>query len=136
MIYSLTNKKTQGISVEKHKKEAYKPDPWLRWLARSSAWILAINLLVLVVSGWGITKSGVIYDLSLGLIDRRLANTIHTHAGLPLAVFFLLHATVSLKISLTRSHPDRAHLINGILIVISLGLLSVAVYMQSFSQGG
>jgi hypothetical protein len=108
----------------------------MRRLSRISAWALLASVAVLVISGWGITRSGVIYNLSLGLIDRRLANAVHNNASLPLAVFFLLHVGVNLKIALTRSHPGRERFINGTLAVLGLALLAAVVYMDRFSSGG
>jgi cytochrome b subunit of formate dehydrogenase len=116
--------------------QKYSPSPWLRRLARISAWALLAAVVVLVVSGWGITQTGVIYKFSFGLIDRRLANAVHRLANIPLAVFFLSHVLINLKIALTRNHPTRAWLINSILIIAGLGLLAIAVYMDQFRTGG
>ena len=60
-------------------------NPWLRRLSRASAWALLVGVVVQVVSGWGITQTGIIYDVTFGLIDRRIANTIHRWINLPLA---------------------------------------------------
>jgi cytochrome b subunit of formate dehydrogenase len=114
----------------------YSPGPWLRRLARASAWALLVGVVVLVVSGWGITQTGVIYKLSFGLIDRRLANAIHRETNLPLAFFFLVHVLINVKISLTRRHPSRAWLINGSLIALGLAVLAAAAYMDHFRRGG
>jgi hypothetical protein len=124
------------MTAEDNLPQKYAPAPWLRWLARGSAWALLAGVVVLVVSGWGITQTGVIYRLSFGLIDRRLADSIHREANLPLAVFFLVHVMVNIKISLTRNHPSRAWLINGSLIAAGLALLAAAVYMDHFRTGG
>jgi hypothetical protein len=124
------------MTAEGKLPQNYIPGPWLRRLARISAWALLVGVAVLVVSGWGITQTGVIYKLSFGLIDRRLADTIHRETNLPLAVFFLVHVMANLKISLTRNHPSRSWLINGILIIAGLGLLAAAAYMDHFRTGG
>jgi len=42
---------------------------WLRRLSRISAWLLLVAVLVLVVSGWGITHTEIIYKATFGLID-------------------------------------------------------------------
>lgn len=42
----------------------------------ASAWALLVIVIVLVVSGWGITQTGIIYRLTGGLVDRRLADAI------------------------------------------------------------
>ena len=124
------------MTLKANLPQTYIPGPWLRRLARISAWALLVGVVVLVVSGWGITQTGVIYRLSFGLIDRRLADTIHRQTNLPLAVFFLLHVMVNVKISLTRRHPSGPWLINSLLILVGLGLLAAAVYMDHFRTGG
>jgi cytochrome b subunit of formate dehydrogenase len=116
--------------------QTYSPGPWLRRLARFSAWALLVGVVVLVVSGWGITQTGIIYNLTFGLIDRRLANAIHRLTNLPLTFFFLVHVLINVKISLTRRFPARAWLINGSLIVLGLAVLAAAVYLDHFRKGG
>jgi hypothetical protein len=124
------------MSREANLPLTYSPGIWLRRLARFSAWALLVGVVVLVVSGWGITQTGVIYNLTFGLIDRRLANAIHRLTNLPLAFFFLVHVLINVKISLTRNYPSRAWLINGSLIVLGLAALAATVYLDHFRKGG
>ncbi len=116
--------------------QTYVPSPWFRRLSRGSAWALLAGVLVLIISGWGITQTGVIYKITFGLIDRRAADTIHRNTNIPLAVFFLVHVMVNIKVNLTRGHPSMAWLINSILIVVGLALLAAVVYMERFRLGG
>jgi cytochrome b subunit of formate dehydrogenase len=111
-------------------------NPWLKRLSRASAWALLAGVVVLVVSGWGITQTGIIFNVTFGLIDRRSADMIHRATNLPLAVFFLAHVLININLAVARSHPARAWLTNGLLIVIGLGLLAIAVYMEYFRVGG
>ena len=78
---------------------------WLKRLARTSAWVLLVCVVVLTVSGWGITQTGIIYKMTFGLIDRRLANAIHRATVLPLAFFFLLHALINIRLTITSKRP-------------------------------
>jgi hypothetical protein len=110
--------------------------PWLKKLSRASAWALLAGIAILIVSGWGITQTGVIYNATFGLIDRRLADTIHRDMNLPLAIFFLTHVLTNIKIGLSRSRPSRRWLINGILIIIGLVILAIVIYMEFFRLGG
>lgn len=111
-------------------------NPWLKKMARASAWALLAGVIVLVVSGWGITQTGVIYNISFGLIDRRLANSIHRAANLPLAFFFLSHVLINIKLSLSRSRPSLEWLINGILILAGASVLALVIYLEYFRPGG
>jgi cytochrome b subunit of formate dehydrogenase len=101
-----------------------------------SAWALLAGVIVLVVSGWGITQTGVIYSLSFGLIDRRLANAIHRATNVPLAFFFLAHVLINIKLRMRQNHSSKAWLINTLLIVEGAGLMAIVIYMEYFRLGG
>ncbi len=109
---------------------------WLKKLARFSAWALLVCVIVLVLSGWGITQTGVIYNLTFGLIDRGAANAIHRAAGLPLAFFFLLHVLLSIRLKVTSRRPCIVWLVNGFLIALGLVILGIFIYMEYFRLGG
>ena len=109
---------------------------WLRRFSRISAWALLVTVAILVISGWGITQTGIIYKMTFGLIDRGVANSIHRETNLPLAVFFLGHVMINIKLMVSRNRPSRDWLTNIILIVIGLGLMMIVVYMQYFRLGG
>jgi cytochrome b subunit of formate dehydrogenase len=93
-------------------------------------------VIVLAVSGWGITRTGIIYDFSFGLIDRRTADLVHRAAVVPLGAFFLVHVLTNIKIALSRHRWSLTWLTNTILIVIGLALLGIMIYMEYFSLGG
>jgi cytochrome b subunit of formate dehydrogenase len=108
----------------------------LRYVSRLSAWLLLAIVVVLVISGWGITQTGVIYKLTFGLIDRRLADAIHRATNLPLAVFFLLHVLINIKLATNTCRRSVAWLVNGVLIVVGGCIIGVVVYMEYFRLGG
>ena len=109
---------------------------WLKRFSRISAWALLVLVLVLVISGWGITQTGVIYRFTFGLIDRGAANTIHRDINGALAVFFLAHVMINIKMMLSRRTPRLAWLTNIILIVVGAGLMAAVIYMEYFRLGG
>jgi hypothetical protein len=109
---------------------------WLRRFSRISAWALLAAVVVLVISGWGITQTGVIYRITFGLIDRGVANTIHREINGPLAIFFLGHVLINIRLMFSRGTPRLAWLINVILIVIGAGVLAGVIYMEYFRLGG
>jgi len=108
----------------------------LKTLSRISAWALFACLIVQGVSGWGITQTGVIYKITFGLVDRRLANAIHRASVLPLAFFFLLHVLANISLTITGKRHRAARLINWILAVVGACVLGVVAYMQYFRLGG
>jgi cytochrome b subunit of formate dehydrogenase len=110
--------------------EAQKSDRYLGRLARISAWLLLAAVVVLVVSGWGITQTGIIHKWTFGLIDRRLADSIHRAATIPLAFFFLSHVLINVDLAFQRRTRRYTWLVHLILIVIGLAFLGIAVYVE------
>jgi succinate dehydrogenase/fumarate reductase cytochrome b subunit len=113
-----------------------KTDVYLKRIARLSAWVLLVTVIVVVVSGWGITQTGIIYRLTFGLIDRGLADAIHRAANVPLALFFLLHVLTNMKLKISQRSPSWEWLTNSVLVVIGAGLLAIMIYMECFRLGG
>jgi thiosulfate reductase cytochrome b subunit len=116
--------------------ENSKLNSWLRKSTRISAWALLAGVLVLVLSGWGITQTGVIYSITFGFVDRGLANSIHDATVLPLVFFFLVHVLVNIRVSLERRLRSRTWVMDSILIIIGGAVLAAVVYMQYFRLGG
>ncbi|MBN1368474.1 MAG: hypothetical protein JW967_11170 [Dehalococcoidales bacterium] len=102
---------------------------WLRMVSRTSAWLLLVTVVVLVVSGWGITRTGIIYNITFGLIDRRLADAIHRATNIPLAIFFLSHVLANIRLSISTKKPAITWLINILLIIAGLGMLVIFIIM-------
>jgi cytochrome b subunit of formate dehydrogenase len=113
-----------------------KTDVYLKRIAKASAWALLVTIAVAVVSGWGITQTGIIYRLTFGLIDRGLADAIHRAANVPLAIFFLSHVFINIKLTISKRSPSKGWLTNSILGVIGAGLLAIMIYMEYFRLGG
>ena len=110
--------------------------PLARKIARISAYALLAGTAVLILSGWGISQTGIIYRISFGLIDRRAANAIHRAANAPVAFFFLLHVLINLRYALKRKIHIPAWIIDGLLILLGLCLMGIVIYMEYFRLGG
>jgi cytochrome b subunit of formate dehydrogenase len=115
---------------------AGKRDVLLKRIAEASAWALLATVIVAIVSGWGITQTGIIYRLTFGLIDRGLADAIHRAANVPLAIFFLLHVFINIKLKVSQRSPSKGLLTSTILGIIGAGLLAIMIYMEYFRLGG
>jgi cytochrome b subunit of formate dehydrogenase len=109
-------------------------DRWLKRTARGSAWALLACVVVLLVSGWGITQTGVIHSLSFGLIDRRTADSIHRASNVPLALFFLAHVLINIRFGI--SARRLGWLVDAVLIVVGIAALTIVVYLEYFRLGG
>jgi cytochrome b subunit of formate dehydrogenase len=102
----------------------------LEILSRISAWLLLTAAVILVFSGWGITRTEIIYKVTFGLIDRRLANYIHRAANIPLSIFFLSHLFINVRLMLFRKIPHKIRIFDGILIFAGILLALVVLYME------
>jgi cytochrome b subunit of formate dehydrogenase len=102
----------------------------LKLLSRICAWLLLVTAVILVFSGWGITRTEIIYKVTFGLIDRRLANHIHRFTNTPLAIFFLGHLLINIRLLIYRKIPQRIRIIDGILIFIGLLFTLAVIYME------
>jgi len=109
---------------------------WLRRFSRISALALLLTVVLLLFSGWGITQTGVIYKITFGLIDRGIANNIHRATNLPLAIFFLSHVMINIRLMISRDRPSTVWPVNIILILVGLGLIVIVIYMEYFRLGG
>lgn len=108
---------------------------WLRRFARVSAWLLLVVVVLLVLSGWGITRTEIIYKATFGLVDRRLADSFHRIINLPMAVFFLTHVLINIRLAITTTKPALIRLVNTLIIIVGVALMALFVYVEYFTQG-
>jgi cytochrome b subunit of formate dehydrogenase len=113
--------------------DAGKADIYLKRTAQVSAWLLLAALIVLLISGWGITRTEIIYKISFGLIDRGAADSIHRAIQVPLAVVFATHVLTNIRLKLSPRCLKKVWLFNSILIIIGVCILAGFVYMEYFT---
>jgi cytochrome b subunit of formate dehydrogenase len=113
--------------------DARKTDVYLKRIAQASAWLLLVSLIVLLISGWGITRTEIIYKASLHLIDRGTANSIHRTVQVPTAFFFVLHLLINVRLKLPSRWLQKAWLFNSMLVALGVALLSGVVYMEYYA---
>jgi hypothetical protein len=113
-----------------------KTDALLKRIAQASAWALLATVIIAIVSGWGITQTGIIYRLTFGLIDRGLADAIHRAVNIPLTIFFLSHVFINIKLTISQRSPSKGLLTSIVLGVVGAALLAIMIYMEYFRLGG
>ena len=118
------------MAVANTPPEIPKSVQWLRRISRISAWLLLATVLVLAISGWGITRTEIVYKATFGLIDRRLANSIHRATNLPLALFFLSHVLINVRLMFTGKIQRKTWLMDSGLIILGLVLIGVFIYVE------
>lgn len=102
----------------------------LRRIALLSAWLLLVAVVLLVVTGWGITHTEIVYKGTFGLIDRRTANAIHRATNLQLAFFFVTHVLINVRLMVCGKKPGINWLIDSALVVLGLALIWAVVYVE------
>jgi hypothetical protein len=85
---------------------------------------------VLVISGWGITHTEIIYKASFHLVDRRLSDSIHRATNLPLAFFFLSHVLTNIRLLFSNKKSLDMRIIDIVLIVIGLIVMGLFIYIE------
>ena len=118
------------VAVTNMASEVPKSIQWFRRISRISAWLLLATVAVLVVSGWGITHTEIIYKATFGLVDRKLADSIHRATNLPLAFFFLSHVLINIRLLFTTKKSKNNRFIDGGLIAIGLVLMGLFIYVE------
>jgi hypothetical protein len=113
--------------------DAQKADLYLRRIARASAWLLLITIIVLLVSGWGITRTEIIYKASLHLIDRGAADSIHRAIQVPAALFLTTHVLLNVRLNLPSQCILKAWLSDSLLAIIGVCVVGGVVYMEYFT---
>jgi hypothetical protein len=111
-------------------------DNWLKRISRISSWLLLACVVVLVVSGWGITQTGAIFNASGGLIDRRTADMIHRGVVLPMAVFFLLHVFINIWLKFKNCRPWVKYPAAALILALGAVILWLVIYMEYIRLGG
>jgi len=124
------------MTIESEAVKTQKAGIWLKRIARASSWLLLLSVVVLVVSGWGITQTSVIYHLTGGLIDRGKADSIHRAAVLPLSIFFLLHVLINIWLTINSKHSYVKQIIGWTFFAVGAGILGLVIYMEYFRLGG
>jgi hypothetical protein len=111
-------------------------NPIWKKLTRLSAWALLAGVIILLMSGWGITQTGVIHRITFGLVDRRLADAIHRDTNGPLAFFFLAHVLINIKINISQKLPAWNWLTNSVAALVGMASMAAVIYLEYFRLGG
>ena len=92
---------------------------------RILVWITLILLVVLIISGYGITNPGFVSDLTGGIFTRAFSLSTHLRLAFALLILLTVHVLIGAKAALTRWGVKDGKLLNVFLLV--LGLLAVAL---------
>jgi len=74
---------------------------------RYAAWLSAVLLFLLIVSGFGMTKPELVNRLTGGLITWRVAYDMHDALHIPLILTFIVHTFTGIRRALLRRTKSR-----------------------------
>ncbi|MBW2971447.1 hypothetical protein KY359_00275 [Candidatus Woesearchaeota archaeon] len=87
---------------EKPVEDIHPIEHFVRKLGRFCAWAIIVLMFIYFISGWGMTKSSMIYNLTGGLLDRGASARLHNYLILPMAFAFLCHTLVAIRFAMIR----------------------------------
>jgi len=97
---------------------------------RVIVWILLLFMLMLIISGYGLTKPSLIRFLSGGWIDYHTALLIHTSLDTPLLILLLTHVLIEMKFALMRWGIKNQKLLNLLMLTLGSICLMLIIYIK------
>ena len=105
-------------------------DYYLVKFNRLIVWIQLALIVVLIVSGYGLTKPTLINTLTFGLIDHQTAFDLHSLLDLPLFILLTIHVLIEVKLSLMRWGFKNWRLLNSLILLLGSVCLLLVLYIE------
>ena len=93
-------------------------------------WILLFLILMLIISGYGLTKPNLIHFLTGGMIDYQTALSIHTSLDAPFLILLLIHVVIGIRFSLMRWGFKNEKLLNLLTFMLVSICLILIIYIK------
>jgi len=100
---------------------------------RVIVWGLLFFMILLVVTGYGLTKPNLVYSLTGGIINYRSAAYLHSLLDVPLLVLLLIHVIIEIKFSLMRWGFKNQKLLNLLMLMLGSICLILIIYVEAAS---
>jgi hypothetical protein len=97
---------------------------------RVIVWILLALMVILIISGYGLTKPTLINSLTFGLVDHQTAFDLHSWLDLPLFVLLAIHVLIEVRVSLVRWGFRHRRLLNVLLLLLGSVCLLFIFYIE------
>ena len=97
---------------------------------RAIVWVLLSFMILLIVTGYGLTKPNLIYSLTGGLVDYWAALHLHTLLDVPLLILLLIHVIIEIKFSLMRWGFKKQKLLNLLMFMLGSICLILILYVD------
>lgn len=103
---------------------------YLMKMNRAIVWVLLFFMIMLVITGYGLTKPNLIYSLTGGLIDYWVAFNLHTLLDVPLLILLLIHVIIEIKFSFMRWGFKNQKLLNFLMLMLGTIFLILILYVD------
>jgi len=100
---------------------------------RVIVWGLLFFMILLVVTGYGLTKPNLVYSLTGGIINYRSAAYLHSLLDVPLLVLLLIHVIIEIRFSLMRWGFKNQKLLNLLMLMLGSICLILIIYVEAAS---
>lgn len=102
----------------------------LRKFNRLLVWPTLVLFIILAISGYGITNSATISELTGGLFTHTLSLYLHTTLVLPTLTLLMIHVLIAIRSTLTRWGVREGRLLDAFLILLGAFTVTSIVLMQ------
>lgn len=99
---------------------------YLVLFGRFCAWALLVFIILYFISGFGITKSGLMYQWTGGLMDKTLAFRLHNRLVLPTAFAAICHVLIAVRYAMIRWKVRNMKMLNMLFIGAGVVLFALA----------
>ncbi len=106
---------------------------YLMKINRKIVWVLLFFMILLIVTGYGLTKPNLIYSLTGGIINFQTASYLHRLLDLPLMILLLIHVIIEIKFSLMRWGFKNQKLLNLLMLMLVSICLILIIYVEGAS---
>lgn len=97
---------------------------------RVIVWVLLLFMLMLVISGYGLTKPSLVRSLTGGRIDYQTALFIHISLDAPLLVLLLIHVIIEVKFELMRLGFRNQKMLNLLMVLLGSVCIILIIYVE------
>lgn len=103
---------------------------YLAKLNRLLVWPTLVLFIVYVFSGYGITNSRLVGELTSGVLTHSLSLSIHTTIATPVLFLLSIHVLIGLRSGLIRQGVQDGRLLNVFLILLGVLSTTLMILMQ------
>lgn len=104
-----------------------KSNDYLRTFNRLLVWPTLVLLIIVVISGFGITNPKTTSELTGGVFTQYNSLYWHLNLAVPVLILLMIHVLIGLKTALTRRGVKEAKLLNVALVALGLFVTALII---------